>query len=50
MVLCVIFWILLILSFIGYFAPDTYAKHFRLVELILFTILGLKIFGVAGLT
>ena len=45
MVLAIIFWVLLLLAVIGCFVPEPYLKYSRIVDLILFIILGLKVFG-----
>lgn len=47
MVLQILFWILLILSAIGVIAPPSppYARVSGVVTIILFAILGLKVFG-----
>ena len=46
MVLLVLYWILLILAIISVWCPEPYVKYVRGVDLILFVILGIKIFGV----
>lgn len=46
MVLEIIFWILLILSFLGFWCPDPYVRYVRGVDLVLIAIIGLKLFGV----
>jgi len=46
MVLEVIFWVLIILALAGWFVPEPYSKYVRSVDLILFVILGLRVFGV----
>lgn len=49
MVLEILFWILLILAAIGAFVPETispyYGRGWRVVCMILFAILGLRVFG-----
>jgi hypothetical protein len=45
MVLEIVFWILLILAFVGYFAPEPFLKYRGFLDLVLFVILGLKLFG-----
>ena len=45
MVLQVLYWIILLLAIIGFWVPEPYAKYSRGVDLVLFVILGLKIFG-----
>lgn len=45
MVLQIIFWILIILGICGYWAPAPFDRYVRGVDLVLFIILGLKIFG-----
>lgn len=49
MVLEVLFWVLLILCVIGLFAPESWGQNVTrgrwVVFLILFTILGLRVFG-----
>lgn len=45
MVLQVIFWILIILGVVGYWAPEPYLRYVRGIDLILFIIVGLKLFG-----
>lgn len=45
MVLEVVFWVLIILGFAGTFAPEPWNRYGRYVDLILFVILGLRIFG-----
>jgi len=45
MVLQVLYWILLILTFGRFWLPEPYVKHAYFVEGILFIIIGLKLFG-----
>lgn len=45
MVLEIIFWILLILAFLGFWFPEPYIRYVRGVDLVLITILGLRLFG-----
>ena len=45
MVLQILYWILLILCVIGFWVPEPYLKYARGIDLILFIILGLKVFG-----
>lgn len=45
MVLEVVFWVLIILGFAGTFAPEPWNRYGRYVDLVLFVILGLRIFG-----
>lgn len=45
MVLAVIFWVLIILALAGFWFPEPYTKYVRGFDLILFIILGVKIFG-----
>lgn len=47
MVLPILYWLLLILWVIGYLAPvpEPYGKYVRGVDLVLFIILGVKVFG-----
>lgn len=45
MVLEILFWLLLVLGFIGYFAPEPYGRYRGYVDFILFVILGIRIFG-----
>jgi len=45
MVLMILFWIILILAILGFWAPEPYLKYVRGVDLVLFVILGLKLFG-----
>jgi hypothetical protein len=45
MVLVVIYWVLILLALAGFWAPEPWAKYARGFDLILFIILGLKVFG-----
>lgn len=45
MVLTVIYWVLIILAVVGFWVPEPYARYWRGFDLILFVILGLKLFG-----
>jgi hypothetical protein len=45
MVLVVIYWLLIILALVGWFAPEPWARYGRGLDLVLFIILGIKIFG-----
>jgi hypothetical protein len=45
MVLAVIFWVLIILALAGFWFPEPYVKYARGFDLILFIILGIKVFG-----
>ena len=45
MVLQILYWIILILSIIGFWAPEPYVRYVRGVYIVLFVILGLKVFG-----
>ena len=45
MVLQVIYWVLIILPLAGFWFPEPYAKFARGFDLVLFIILGLKVFG-----
>lgn len=46
MVLVVIFWILLLLSFVSVLVPEhPYLRYCRIIDLILLAILGYKVFG-----
>lgn len=45
MVLEIIYWIILILAIIGFFVPEPYVRYVRGVDLVLFVIVGLKLFG-----
>lgn len=44
-VLAVIFWVLIILSVLSFWAPDPWVRYVRGVDLVLLTILGLAVFG-----
>jgi hypothetical protein len=46
MILPILYWIILILAILGMCAPDPYVRYLRGVELVLFVILGLKLFGI----
>jgi hypothetical protein len=46
MVLQVIYWILILLAICGYWAPDPYKGYVRGLDLVLFIILGVKLFGI----
>lgn len=46
MVLEVIFWVLIILALAGWFVPEPWAKYTRGIDLVLFIILGLHVFGI----
>lgn len=45
MVLEIIFWVVLLLSLAGYWAPEPYVKYRDYIDLVLFVILGIKVFG-----
>lgn len=45
MVLEILFWILLLLTIIGCFTPEPWRAHLRYVDLVLFVLLGLRVFG-----
>jgi hypothetical protein len=45
MVLQVIYWIILLLAILGVWAPDPYARYVRGIDLVLFVILGIRLFG-----
>jgi hypothetical protein len=45
MILTILYWIILILAILGIWAPEPYVRFVRGVDLILFVILGLKLFG-----
>ena len=45
MVLEVVFWVLIILAIAGWWAPAPYDRYVRGIDLVLFIILGLHVFG-----
>jgi hypothetical protein len=45
MVLVVIYWLLIILALCSRFAPDPLARYLGVFDLVLFIILGIKVFG-----
>lgn len=45
MVLVVLYWLIVILGICGYWIPEPYARYARGIDLVLFIILGIKIFG-----
>lgn len=45
MVIEILFWLLLILAALGFFVPEPYTRYVRGVDLVLFVLLGLRVFG-----
>lgn len=44
-VLVVIYWVILLLCLGSYWLPEPYAAHGRFIPIVLFVIIGLKLFG-----
>lgn len=45
MVIEILFWIILLLAVLGFWAPEPYLRYVRGVDLVLFVLLGIRVFG-----
>jgi hypothetical protein len=45
MVLEILYWLILILAVIGFFVPEPYYRYTRGVDLVLFVLLGIRVYG-----
>lgn len=45
MVIEILFWLLIILAVLGFWAPEPYVRYVRGLDLVLFILIGLRVFG-----